>query len=96
MTKTSKPRRQSRAQERLFLVPQRTWQARFYDFNMWSDRKRIEKLRYMHRNPVKRGLVASPDLWRWSSFRSYGFGEAGPVRLSEWEVLQVKMRAQTM
>ena len=25
----------------------------------------------MHRNPVKRGLVESPELWRWSSFRAY-------------------------
>ena len=33
------------------------WQARFYDFNVWSTKKRVEKLRYMHRNPVKRGLV---------------------------------------
>ena len=37
------------------------WQRRFYDFNVWSARKQIEKLRYMHRNPVKRGLVTSPD-----------------------------------
>ena len=44
------------------------WQARFYDFNVWTKRKRIEKLRYMHRNPVKRGLVASPEPWKWSSF----------------------------
>ena len=34
------------------------WQRRFYDFNVWTERKRIEKLRYMHRNPVKRGLVS--------------------------------------
>ena len=34
------------------------WQRRFYDFNIWSQRKRVEKLRYMHRNPVKDGLVA--------------------------------------
>ena len=47
------------------------WQRRFYDFNVWTERKRIEKLRYMHRNPVKRGLVEQPDHWRWSSFRSY-------------------------
>src|SRR5262249_7907432 len=33
------------------------WQKRFYDFNVWNTRKRIEKLRYIHRNPVKRGLV---------------------------------------
>ena len=49
---------------------QHVWQKRFYDFNVWTEHKRIEKLRYMHRNPVKRGLVASPELWRWSSFRA--------------------------
>ncbi len=42
----------------------RFWQARFYDFNVWTEKKRIEKLRYIHRNPVTRGLVASPELWR--------------------------------
>jgi REP element-mobilizing transposase RayT len=42
--------------------PIRFWQHRFYDFNVWSERKRVDKLRYMHRNPVKRGLVERPDL----------------------------------
>ena len=55
-------------------TPHHIWQPRFYDFNVWTERKRIEKLRYMHRNPVKRGLVESPELWRWSSFRNYAFG----------------------
>lgn len=32
-------------------------QPRFYDFNVWTEHKRVEKLRYMHRNPVRRGLV---------------------------------------
>lgn len=32
------------------------WQARYYDFNVWTIKKRFEKLRYMQRNPVKRGL----------------------------------------
>ena len=40
------------------------WQARFYDFNVWTERKRVEKLRYMHRIPVKRGLVAEREDWR--------------------------------
>jgi putative transposase len=64
----------------------RVWQERFYDFNVWSERKHIEKLRYIHRNPVKRGLVADPGQWRWSSFRSYAYGEAGIVRVNfqEW------------
>jgi putative transposase len=35
-------------------VPPRYWQARFYDFNVFTEKKRTEKLRYMHRNPVKR------------------------------------------
>ncbi len=47
----------------------------------------------MHRNPVQRDLVASPELWRWSSFRAYFFGEAGPVEVNQWEVLQMKIRA---
>jgi putative transposase len=45
------------------------WQARYYDFNVFSSRKHVEKLRYIHRNPVKRGLVTRPEDWRWSSFR---------------------------
>ncbi len=51
--------------------PSRVWQRRFYDLNVWSEKKRLEKLKYMHGNPVKRGLVTSPDQWPWSSFRFY-------------------------
>ena len=69
------------------------WQHRFYDFNVWSERKRVEKLRHMHRNPVKRGLVEAPDLWRWSSFRSYAYREAGPVKVLDWSVLKKQDRA---
>ena len=48
-----RPRRQA-SQPGLFEGhPLHVWQARFYDFNVWTERKRIEKLRYMHRNPVK-------------------------------------------
>ena len=53
------------------------WQARLYDFTIGSTKKRIEKLRYMHRNPVKRGLVESPEQWRWSSYRQYLIGGTG-------------------
>jgi len=56
------------------------WQARFYDFNVWSQRKRVEKLRYMHDNPVKRGLVLEPEQWAWSSFRDYAYGEPGTCK----------------
>jgi putative transposase len=46
-------------------------QARYYDFKVRSERKRIEKLRYLHRNPVKCGLAEKPEEWEWSSFRHY-------------------------
>ncbi|HZQ69468.1 MAG TPA: transposase [Terriglobales bacterium] len=73
-------------------TPRHIWQRRFYDFNVWTDHKRIEKLRYIHRNPVKRGLVAAPEDWAWSSFRAYAFGEVGRVRVNDWDVLKMKVR----
>ena len=61
------------------------WQARYYDFNVWSREKRIEKLKYIHRNPVKRGLVVRPEDWAWSSFRHYKTGGQGRVQIeSHW------------
>jgi len=59
------------------------WQRRFYDFVVFSEKKRVEKLRYMHRNPVERGLVRLPEEWLWSSFRHYAYGEPGPVLVNE-------------
>ena len=46
------------------------WQARYYDFNVISERKKIEKLKYMHRNPVKRGLCAGPRTGSGAAFAS--------------------------
>ena len=61
------------------------WQARYYDFNVYTEAKRVEKLRYMHRNPVVRGLVKQPEDWLWSSFRHYATGVEGAVEIeSEW------------
>ena len=58
-----------------------------------SERKRIEKLSYMHRNPVKRGLAEQPDQWKWSNLRAYCHGERGLVRVNiqEWP-LEIKAR----
>jgi putative transposase len=39
--------------------------------NIWTPKKRDEKLNYMHNNPVKRGLVKEPGDWPWSSWRFY-------------------------
>jgi hypothetical protein len=87
------PAQPSVASQSLQHAPQHVWQKRFYDFNVWTARKRVEKLRYMHRNPVQRGLLMSLELWRWSSFRAYFFGEAGPVAVNTWDVLKMRIRA---
>lgn len=61
------------------------WQPRYYDFNVFTRRKWTEKLRYIHRNPVHRGLVESPEDWTWSSYRHYLTGEPGTVEIeSAW------------
>ncbi len=61
------------------------WQARYYDFNVHSEEKRVEKLRYMHRNPVRRELAAKPEDWKWSSYHHYQTGMRGIVEIeSEW------------
>jgi len=59
------------------------WQARYYDFNVFAAAKRFEKLHYMHANPVKRGLVVSPEDWVWSSSRYYLTGEQGRVKITQ-------------
>lgn len=89
----NKRRRRNSGQGELFdAEPQHVWQARFYDFNVWSREKRLEKLRYRHGNPVKRGLVLEPEQWIWSSYRAYAFGETGVVKLNQWPTAKVKTR----
>ncbi|MBN9616125.1 MAG: transposase [Acidobacteriales bacterium 59-55] len=61
------------------------WQTRYYDFNVLTHTKHVEKLRYIHRNPVARGLVDRPEDWRWSSFNHYATGDPGHVEIeSNW------------
>ena len=61
------------------------WQKRYYDRNVRDAREFTVKLRYLHRNPVARGLVNAPADWKWSSFRHYALREMGMVEIeSKW------------
>ena len=61
------------------------WQDRYYDSNVYGEKARGEVIRYIHRNPVKRGLVEKPEDWPWSSFRHYAMGVQGTVEIeSQW------------
>jgi putative transposase len=69
------------------------WQARFYDFNVWSEKKKNEKMNYMHFNPVKRGFVEHPKEWRWSCHRFYSTGEKGLCAPNpEWKPSEFKKK----
>jgi putative transposase len=57
------------------------WQNRYYDFNVLIHEKLTEKLKYIHRNPVERGLVQKPEDWEWSSCRHYLTGEPGRIEI---------------
>jgi len=54
----------------------RVGQRRSYDMNMWSEKKPLEKLNYMHQNPLKCCLVEKPGDWPWSSWRFYFLNDA--------------------
>jgi putative transposase len=68
------------------------WQRRFYDFVVFSEKKKVEKLRYIHRNPVVRGLVLEPEQWHWSSYRHYALGEEGPVLVNPAQQTKLRVR----
>ena len=56
------------------------WLPRYYDKNILTHTQRIGTLRYIHRNPVTRGLVSNPEDWPWSSYRLYHLNQPGPVQ----------------
>jgi putative transposase len=59
-------------------APEPFWQARYYDFNVWSEKKRVEKLRYIHRNPMRRagGKAGRLEVVKFSSLCDGGRGRS--------------------
>jgi putative transposase len=68
------------------------WQHRYYDFNVFTAEKITEKLRYLHRNPVARGLAEKPEDWQWSSFRHYATGIEGTVEIESFWTAEKRER----
>jgi len=58
---------------------------------VFSEKKRVQKLRYMHRNPVERGLVLAPEQWNWSSYRHYAAAEQGVVLVNEAQKAELQV-----
>ena len=73
------------------------WQKRYYDFNIRTHAQFVEKLRYIHRNPVKAGLCERPEGWAWSSFCHYATGCEGRMEIeSEWTARTRERAAGTL
>jgi hypothetical protein len=55
------------------------------DFNVFTQDKFVEKIDYIHSNPVTRGLAEKPEDWPWSSSRHWITGEPGRIEIeSHW------------
>ena len=52
-------------------IEEPVWQRKYYSFNLYSTSKLIEKINYMHQNPVRAGMVAHAEDWEYSSARFY-------------------------
>ncbi|WP_310687310.1 REP-associated tyrosine transposase [Aliifodinibius sp. S!AR15-10] len=52
------------------------WQEGFHPKQIIGDDMMIQKLEYIHQNPVRRGYVDNPEDWRYSSARNYLESEA--------------------
>ncbi len=57
------------------------WQDRYFDRNVRGKDTRSDTMHYIHQNPVKRGLVTSPEQYQWSSYSHYLTGARGAVEI---------------
>ena len=55
------------------------WQGRYKSFHIGKDSYLLECGRYIERNPVRAGMVTTPQDWPWSSYRHYAYGETDPL-----------------
>lgn len=57
------------------------WQQHNHPIELSTNHMIVQRLSYVHRNPVEAGFVFRPEDWVWSSARQYA-GESGDIQLS--------------
>jgi len=55
------------------------WEGRFRACGVYAEDYLLACMRYIELNPVRAGLAASPELYRWSSYRRNGLGHDDPL-----------------
>ncbi len=53
----------------------KVWQDSYWDKNIYSEQFLRQKLSYVHRNPLRAGLVEKPEDYVYSSYRNYALGD---------------------
>jgi putative transposase len=60
------------------------WQEGSHPQEIFDEKKFIQKIEYIHNNPVRRGYVDEPSQWRYSSARNYD-GRIGLLNIkTDW------------
>ncbi|MDB4793419.1 hypothetical protein OAG63_00120 [Methylacidiphilales bacterium] len=60
------------------------WQEGVHPQEISSDEMMLQKLEYLHNNPVKRGYVAAPEHWRYSSAHEWLSGTMPLLICDPW------------
>lgn len=63
----------------------KVWQDSYWDENVYTERFLRQKLNYIHRNPLRAGLVEQVEDYPYSSYRNYELGEDWLIEIDqEW------------
>jgi len=76
------------------------WQKGFSSIDLWSPRFILQKLSYVHLNPIRARLCDHPAEWRWSSYRAYLTHKSDNVPIEidgrgYWTESELKSTAET-
>jgi len=59
----------------------KVWQDHFHPEAIYSEKWLHQKLNYMHNNPVRKGFVANPEDWKFSSARNWTLDDHSVISL---------------
>ena len=64
----------------------KVWQEGYHPELLKSEKWFLQKLEYIHYNPVKSGFVERPEHWKYSSARNYILGDHSLIKLDVEEI----------
>jgi putative transposase len=65
------------------------WSARYRGLLIHDERYWLTCLRYVEQNPVRAGMVRTPDAFAWSSFRFHALGAESDWLAPHWRYLEL-------